>query len=93
MQVDSTKVIVEKFEDPIEDPSLAIVGSIVDYSSSIDEDEKKEEDKFRKKEFWPVKFSVKVETPSLPIVIVTPSTPPTQILVVRIVQSNDEAKA
>ena len=39
MQVDSTKVIVEKTKDPFKDFGPAIVGNIVDYNSSTNEDQ------------------------------------------------------
>ena len=38
MQVDSTSVIVDRIEDPLKDLEPTIVGNIVDYSSSIDEE-------------------------------------------------------
>ena len=46
MLVDSTKVIVDRIEDPFKDN---IIGNIVGYKSSKNEEEKVEEDKFAKK--------------------------------------------
>ena len=83
MQVDSNKVIVDKSEDPFKDFGLAIVGNIVDYSSSTNEDqvekEKKKEDTFDEKRFGDVSASTEATTTSVPIatVIVRPSTLPT----------------
>ena len=37
MQVDNTKVIVDKIEDPFKDFGASIIGNIVDYSSPSDE--------------------------------------------------------
>ena len=42
MQVDTTKVTLDRTKDPFKDHELAIVGKMVDYSSSIDEDKEEE---------------------------------------------------
>ena len=42
MQVDTTKVTVDSTKDPFKDHELAIVGKMVDYSSSTDEDKEEE---------------------------------------------------
>ena len=62
------------------------------YSSSKNEDEKKEEDKIVGKEVGAIKVSVEEETPSVPTVTPTPSTPPTQVAMVNAVQSNDDVE-
>ena len=91
---------MDKSEDLFKDFGPAIVGNIIDYSSSTNEDqvekEKKKEDTFSQKKLGDVLASTEVATTSAPIatVTVTPSTPPTQVAVVTIVvQLDDEVKA
>ena len=89
MQVDSTNVIVDRTKDPFKDFGPTIVGNIVDYNSSIDEDkeeeqkQKKVEEVFVEKLVEVVRDSTVVATTIVPIAIVklTPSTPLTQATV------------
>ena len=72
-------MIVDITEDPFKQFDASIVGNIVDYNSSDEEidPEPKSEDAPSKKK---IELSIKVATSSIPltIVLVTPSTPPTQ---------------
>ena len=73
MQVDDTNVTIDKTEDPFKDIGFNIVGNIVDYNSSSDEEkgqEPKEEDAPSKK----IESSIEVATSSVPLVkiVVTP---------------------
>ena len=82
MQVDNTNVIVDRTEDPFKDFGSGIIGNIVDYNNSCDEEEEKEhkkEDVSSKKKFETMSTSIETATTSAPIarVIVKPSTPPT----------------
>ena len=83
MQVDSTNVIVDKSKYPFKDLGPAIIGNIVDNSSSTNEEkveeDKKEEDVFAEKLVKTRKVSVEIEIPSMHIVTVVPSTPPIEI--------------
>ena len=101
MQVDRSNVIVDKNEDPFKDFGFAIVGNSLDYSSSIDEDKEEEEKKkkieevFFEKSIGVVRGSAEASTTSAPIIkaIVTPSTPPTHVVVITtFVQLDDEVK-
>ena len=94
MQVDSTKVIVDKSEDTFKKFGPSIVGNNVDYNSSIDEE--KEEEKQKEEELCveklveSLKISTKVETISVPAVIENP----TQAVVVSVAtQLDDEEEA
>ena len=63
MQVDSTNVMVNRIEDPLKDLGLAIVGNIVDYSSSSDEEKDEEnEEKIVEKEVRTEKVSREADT-------------------------------
>ena len=45
MQVDKTNITIDRTEDPFKDFGLAIVGNIVDYSRSTNEEKEEEEKK------------------------------------------------
>ena len=85
MQVDSTKVTVNKSEDPFKDFGLAIVGKFVNYNFSTDEDKEEEQKQkevekvFAEKTIGVVRDTVEVATTSVPLagISMTPSTPPT----------------
>ena len=63
MQVDSTKLTMDRFEDLFKDIGHAIVGNIVDYSSSIDEEKEGEkEGKVEEEEVRTQEFSTKGDT-------------------------------
>ena len=99
MQVDSTKVIVNRAEDPFKDYGPIIVGNIVSYSSSSKEEEEEIKEVNPKKDEG---TSVTVEeakvttptstlvTPITPIMTVSPSTPFVHTIKV---PSDDESKA
>ena len=92
MQVGKTSVIVDRTQDPFKDFDATIVGNIVDYNSSSDEEEyqkpKEKDATFGKK----IESSIDVTTSSVPLasIVETPSTPPTQEILVTTtkIQSN-----
>ena len=98
MQVDSTKVIVDKVEDHFKDYGPTIVGNIVSYSSSLEEEEEVKKVNPKKDEGTSVTVEkAKVTTPTstpvtpiTPIATITPSTPSVHIVQV---PSDDESKA
>ena len=76
--VDNTQVTADKIEDPFKDFGPAIVGNIVSYSSSSEEEETMSKEK-NKDEGVSVEKAIeeeKVTTPtSVPIISTTPFTP------------------
>ena len=94
MQVDSTQVTVDKSEDPFKYFGPTIVGNIVSYNSSSEEEEKIKDVSQKSDEAVSTEKSVvetKVTTPTVtPVTPITPSTPPA--LVVQ-VQSDEETEA
>ena len=86
MQVNNTNVIVEKTMDPFKDFGANIIGNIVDYNSSFDEEKgqktKEDDASFEKK----IESSIEATTSNapLPTVVETPSTPPTQATMIAI---------
>lgn len=97
MQINNTNVIVDRTKDPSKHFGTSIVGNIVDYSSSSNEDKgqepKKEDEPFAKN----IEPSIEVATSSVPLVAtkITPSTPPTHATVVTVVvvQLDEEDEA
>ena len=79
MQVDSTQVIVDKARDPFKDFGSAIVGNIVSYNSSFEEEEQIKDVSQKGDEVVNIEKTVvetKVITPtSTPVTPITPSTP------------------
>ena len=96
MQVDSTQVIVVKAKDPFKDYGPSIVGNIVSYSSSSEEEEIKDVSQ-KCDEAVSVEKSIvetKVTAPtSIPVTPVTPITPSTPLAPVVQVQFDDEIEA
>ena len=97
MQVDNTKVIVDKIEDPFKDYGPTIVHNIVSYSSSLEEEVEIKVDSPNKDEGISVEKIVeeaKVTTPtSIPVPPITPiftTRPSTQSAQIVQVPSDDE---
>ena len=95
MQVDNTQVTIDKSEDPFKDFGPTIVGNIVSYSSSLEEEEevkdtsqKGDEVVSTEKIVEEAKVTTPTSTPITPITI-TPSTPLASTMQV---QSDDETK-
>ena len=90
MHIDSTQVTVDRIEDPLKDFGPAIVGNIVSYSSSSEEEEKIKEASQKGDEAVSTKNIVveaKVTTATS-----TPITPSTPLAPVLIVQSDDKLR-
>ena len=66
MLVDNTKVTANKIEDPLKDFGASIVGNIVDYSSSNDEEDQKTSKEATQK----METSIEVCTSSVPLLVV-----------------------
>ena len=93
MHVDNTQVTVDKIEDLFKDLGPAIIGNIVSYNSSSEEEEtmSKEKNKDEGVSFEKVVEEAKVTTAaSAHITSMTPSTPQAPTLTV---PSNDEVEA
>ena len=85
MQVDGTQVTIDKSEDPFKDFGPAIAENKVSYSSSLEEEEEKNQSQKRDEGASTERIveELKVTTPtSAPIVTITPSTPPTSTIIV-----------
>ena len=98
MQVDSNQVTIGKSEDLFKDFGTTIVGNIVSYSSSTEEEEEVKDTSQKGDEAVSIEKTVeeaKVTTPTstpitpvivTPIFIISPSTPPAPMV---LVQSDD----
>ena len=91
MQVDNTNMTVDRTEDPFKYFATSIVGNIVDYNSSSNEekDQKPKEDDAPSENKIESSIEEAISSVPLPVAAATPSTPPTQATVAAI-KSDEE---